>query len=147
MRANFTVLAGLRYEYFSPYSEKDGRLATIDPSADFSQVAPVLAGGVGPYTGRYPKTLIYPDRDDLSPRVGFAWKAFRNTVVRGGYGVNFANGQYISFIQNLAFQPPFADVQTNQVTQPSPEYRRARHTGQCAWRMASARRRRRATTR
>jgi trimeric autotransporter adhesin len=119
VRANFTVLAGLRYEYFSPYSEKDGRLATIDPSADFSQVAPVLAGGVGRYTGRYPKTLIYPDRDDFSPRVGFAWKAFRDTVVRGGYGVNFANGQYISFIQNLAFQPPFADVQTNQATQPT----------------------------
>ncbi len=119
VRANFTVLAGVRYEYFSPYSEKDGRLATIDPSADFSQVAPVLAGGVGKYTGRYPKTLIYPDRNNLSPRVGFAWRAMKNTVVRGGYGVNFANGQYISFIQNLAFQPPFADVQTNQVTQPS----------------------------
>lgn len=119
VRANFTVLAGLRYEYFSPYSEKDGRLATIDPSADFSQVAPVLAGGVGPYGGHYPQTLIYPDRDDLSPRVGFAWRAFRNTVVRGGYGINFANGQYISFIQNLAFQPPFADVQTNQATQPT----------------------------
>ncbi len=119
VRANFTVLAGLRYEYFSPYSEKNGRLATIDPSADFSQVAPVLAGGVGPYTGRYPKTLIYPDRNDFSPRVGFAWRAMKSTVVRGGYGVNFANGQYISFIQNLAFQPPFADVQTNQVTQPS----------------------------
>jgi hypothetical protein len=116
VRPNFTVLAGLRYEYFSPYSEKDGRLATIDPSADFSQVAPVLAGGTGQFTGHYPKTLIFPDRDDFSPRVGFAWKAFRNTVVRGGYGVNFANGQYISFIQNLAFQPPFADVQTNQAT-------------------------------
>jgi hypothetical protein len=119
VRANFTVLAGLRYEYFSPYSEKDGRLATIDPSADFSQVAPVLAGGVGPYRGKYPKTLIYPDHTAFSPRVGFAWRAFRNTVVRGGYGMNFANGQYISFIQNLAFQPPFADVQTNQATQPS----------------------------
>jgi hypothetical protein len=120
VRANFTVLAGLRYEYFSPYSEKDGRLATIDPSSDFSQVAPVIAGGVGPFTGRYPKTLIYPDRNNISPRVGFAWKAFRNTVVRGGYGVNFANGQYISFINNLAFQPPFADVQTNQATQATP---------------------------
>jgi hypothetical protein len=117
VRANFTVLAGLRYEYFSPYSEKDGRLATIDPSPDFSKVAPVLAGGVGPYRGKYPETLIYPDKTNVSPRVGFAWRAFRNTVVRGGYGMNFANGQYISFIQNLAFQPPFADVQTNQATQ------------------------------
>jgi trimeric autotransporter adhesin len=119
MRANFTVLAGLRYEYFSPYSEKYGRLATIDPSANFSQVAPVLAGGNGPYTGHYPETLIYPDHTAFSPRVGFAWRAARNTVVRGGYGMNFANGQYISFIQNMAFQPPFADVQTNQATEPT----------------------------
>ena len=119
VRSNFTVLAGLRYEYFSPYSEKDGRLATIDPSADFSQVVPVIAGGSGKYTGHYPQTLIYPDRTAFSPRVGFAWRAFRNMVVRGGYGMNFANGQYISFIQNLAFQPPFADVQTNQATQPT----------------------------
>ena len=116
-RANFTVLAGLRYEYFSPYAEKSNRLATIDPSSDFSAVAPVLAGGVGQYTGRYPRTLIYPDRTSLSPRVGFAWRAVRNTVVRGGYAINFANGQYNSFIHDLAFQPPFADVQTNQATQ------------------------------
>ena len=117
VRANFTVLAGLRYEYFSPYAEKSGRLATLDPSSDFSQVATVVAGGTGPFNGRYPQTLIQPDRNNLSPRVGFAWKAFRNTVVRGGYGVNFANGQYVTFLPSLAFQSPFADVQTNQATQ------------------------------
>ncbi len=116
VRANFTVLAGLRYEYFSPYSEKNGRLATIDPSSDFAQVAPVVAGNAGPFTGRYPRTLIRPDRTSLSPRVGFAWRAAKNTVVRGGYAINYANGQYVSFIHNLAFQPPFADVQTNQAT-------------------------------
>ncbi len=117
VRPNFTVLAGLRYEYFSPYSEKNGRLATLDPDSNFSQVATVLAGGTGPFNGLYPQTLIEPDRNDLSPRIGFAWKAFRNTVVRGGYGVNFANGQYVTFLNNLAFQSPFADVQTNQATQ------------------------------
>ena len=116
LRANFTVLAGLRYEYFSPYAEKSGRLATIDPSSDFTQVAPVIAGGVGQYTGRYPQTLIRPDRTSLSPRIGFAWRAAKNTVVRGGYAINYANGQYVNFIHNLAFQPPFADVQTNQAT-------------------------------
>ena len=80
----------------------------------------MLAGGVGQIYGPLSRqTLIYPDRDDFSPRVGFAWRAAKNTVVRGGYGVNFANGQYISFIQDLAFQPPFADVQTNQATQPT----------------------------
>jgi hypothetical protein len=34
-------------------------------------------------------------------------------VIRTGYGINFANGQYVKFVQNFAFQPPFADVQTN----------------------------------
>lgn len=117
VRSNFTVLAGLRYEYFSPYAEKSGRLATIDANSDFSQVATVVAGGTGPFNGKYPQTLITPDRNKFSPRIGFAWKAFRNTVVRGGYGVNFANGQYVTFLSNFAFQSPFADVQTNQLTQ------------------------------
>ncbi len=117
VRPNFTLLAGLRYEYFSPYAEKDDRLATLDPGNDFASVAVVTPNTVGPFTGKYPRTLLKPDRNDFSPRVGFAWKAYRNAVVRGGYGINFANGQYVKFVQNLAFQPPFADVQTNQATE------------------------------
>ncbi len=117
LRSNLTVLAGLRWEYFSPYGEKTNRLATIDPSRDFTQVATVLAGGVGPFTGSYPDSLIRPDRRSFSPRIGFAWRAAHNLVVRGGYAINYANGQYVNFVQSLAFQPPFADVQTNQATQ------------------------------
>ena len=33
-----------------------------------------------------------------------------------GYGINYANGQYAKFIQDFAFQPPFADVQTNVIS-------------------------------
>jgi hypothetical protein len=120
VRPNFTVLAGLRYEYFSPYAEKHDRMATLDPGNDFASVAVVMPNGVGPYNGKYPRTLIEPDRNNFSPRVGFAWKAHRDTVVRGGYGVNFANGQYVKFVQDFVFQPPFADVQTNQATQGAP---------------------------
>ncbi len=116
LRSNFTVLAGLRYEYFSPYAEKNDRLATLDTGNNFASVATVMPNGIGAFTGKYPRTLIYPERNDLSPRFGFAWRALRNTVVRGGYGVNFANGQYVKFVQNLAFQPPFADVQVNEAT-------------------------------
>jgi hypothetical protein len=36
--------------------------------------------------------------------------------VRTGYGINFTNGQYEKFVQDFAFQPPFADVQTNENT-------------------------------
>ncbi len=115
--SSLTVLAGLRYEYFSPYAEKKDRLATLDTGNDFASVATVVANGTGPYNGRYPRGLIYPEKDNLSPRIGFAWRAFKNTVVRGGYGINYANGQYAKFVQQFAFQPPFADVQTNEATE------------------------------
>lgn len=115
--ANLTFLFGLRYEYFSPYSEKDDRLSTLDTGDDFASVATVLANGVGPFTGKYPRGLIYPEHYDFSPRIGFAARVKWNIVLRGGYGVNYATGQYAKFVQDLAFQPPFADVQTNEATQ------------------------------
>lgn len=113
---NLTLLFGLRYEYYSPYSERNDRLATLDTGNDFASVAPVVANGIGPFTGKYPRGLIYPEHNNFSPRLGFAWSAHRGTVIRGGYGINYAVGQYGKFVQDLAFQPPFADVQTNEFT-------------------------------
>ncbi|HZD49051.1 MAG TPA: TonB-dependent receptor, partial [Silvibacterium sp.] len=112
-RSNLTILAGLRYEYFSPYSEKYDHLATLDTGDDFTQAATVLPNTYGPYTGFFPRTLVYPERTNFSPRIGIAWRAIKDTVVRAGYGINYANGQYVKFVQNFAFQPPWANVQTN----------------------------------
>ena len=113
---NLTILAGLRYEYFSPYAEKDDRLVNLDAGNDFTSVVPVQPYQVGPYSGKYPRDLINPERNNFSPRIGIAWRAIKDTVVRAGYGINFANGQYAKFVQDFAFQPPFADVQTNEST-------------------------------
>ena len=44
----------------------------------------------------------------------------KDTVVRAGYGINYANGQYAKFIQDFAFQPPYANVQTNEATTGAP---------------------------
>jgi hypothetical protein len=111
--ANFTVNVGLRYEYFSPYSEKYDHLATLDTGDNFASVATVTPNSIGPFSGKYPRTLVNPERNDFSPRIGLAWRPIKDTVVRTGYGINYANGQYVKFVQNFAFQPPFADVQTN----------------------------------
>lgn len=113
---NFTVMAGLRYEYFSPYSEKDDRLVNLDVGNNYTTVVPVQPNQVGPFSGKFPRTLITPERNNFSPRIGIAWRAIKDTVVRAGYGINYANGQYVKFVQNFAFQPPFADVQTNEAT-------------------------------
>ncbi len=104
------------YEYFSPYSEKYDRLSTLDTGNNFASVATVLSNGVGPYSGKYPRDLVYPEHDNFSPRIGFAVRAFKDTVVRGGYGINYAVGQYVKFVQDFAFEPPYADVQTNEAT-------------------------------
>ncbi len=111
--SNFTVNVGVRYEYFSPYSEKYDHLATLDTGNNFASVATVTPNSIGPYTGKFPRTLVYPERTNFSPRIGLAWRPIKDTVIRTGYGINYANGQYVKFVQNFAFQPPFADVQTN----------------------------------
>ena len=107
---------GLRYEYFSPYSEKYNRIVNLDAAAGFSGVAPVQPSQSGPFTGSFPTTLVNPDRKDFAPRLGIAWKPLKNTVVRAGYGINYNTGAFNKIVQNLAFQPPFSFTQTNVET-------------------------------
>lgn len=118
---NLTLNFGLRYEYFSPYIEKYNRLVNLDHNADFSSVEAVQPGQTGTFSGRFPRSLVNPDRDLYSPRLGFAYRppakflpALTNQMVmRGGYGINFNTGQYATIASQLAFQPPFAVTQTN----------------------------------
>jgi hypothetical protein len=114
---NLTFNYGLRYEYFSPYVEKNDRLVNLDHNADFTQVAPVEPGQKGLYSGAFPRSLVNPDRTMFAPRFGFAYRPkgrlFKETVVRGGYGINYNTQQFGSFARQLAFQPPFAVTQTN----------------------------------
>jgi hypothetical protein len=121
--ANLTLNYGLRYEYFSPYVEKDNRLVNLDHNADFTQVTPVCPVAIpGSCAAGSPRSLVNPDRNMYSPRLGFAYrpklKIFKETVVRGGYGINFNTGQYASFANQLSAQVPFAVTQTNIVGQP-----------------------------
>ena len=118
-RPNLSLLFGLRYDYYSPYSEKYNRLSTLDTGDNFAAVATVVSNGVGPYTGKYPRDLIYPEHDNFSPRLGFAARV-KNMVIRGSYGMNYTVGQYVKFVQDFAFEPPFADVQTNEFTNNTP---------------------------
>ena len=115
VRRDLTLNVGLRYEYFSPYIEKNNRLVNLDHNADFTQFARVVAGGSGTYSGDFPRSLINPDRSLFSPRVGVAWspKFVKNTVVRAGYGLNFNIGQYSNFANSLSYQQPFATSQNN----------------------------------
>jgi hypothetical protein len=129
MRANLTLNLGVRYEYVSPLTEVNNLIANLDLSpgvlvqnpALALQVTPIEPGQAGPYYGPLPDSLVRPDRKNFAPRVGFAWKPFSKTVVRGGYGINYNTGAYQGIAQQLALQPPFATTSTNvQAAFPSP---------------------------
>jgi trimeric autotransporter adhesin len=120
MRSNLTLNLGVRYEYVSPLEEENNRIANLDlspavlnPALGTPAVARVLPGQTGPYSGGFPPTLVRPDRNNFAPRVGFAWKPFSKTIVRGGYGINYNTGAYQGIAQQLAFQPPFSTTATN----------------------------------
>ena len=111
--ASLTLTLGLRYEYVSPFSERNNRLVNLDVAPGFVAVAPVQPDQTGPYSGTFPVTLVNPDRNNFAPRLGIAWKPFAKTVVRAGYGINYNTGAYGTIVRNLALQPPFTFTETN----------------------------------
>ena len=122
VRGNLSFNLGLRYEYISPFTEINNLLVNLNVAPQFltdpnftasNAVVPVIAGQNGASA-----TLVKPDRNNLAPRIGFAWKVTPKTVVRGGYGINYNTGAFQTIAQQLAFQPPFSNTATNVQTAP-----------------------------
>jgi hypothetical protein len=110
--AKLTLNLGLRYELALPYTEVDGHMANLDATPDLSAVATVLPGGIGLYTGTFPAGLLHTDKNNLGPRLGFAYRVEPKTILRGGYSITYNSGSYASIARELSGQPPFADTET-----------------------------------
>jgi hypothetical protein len=89
-KPNFTVRAGLKWEYYSPLSEDDnlGFVPQLN-GRSFQQAMLDPATTVSFLNGAYYKK----DLNNFGPTVGFAWDLTRDgrTAVRGGYSLNFVN--------------------------------------------------------
>ncbi len=109
--SNFSLNLGVRYEFFTPLSEKYGRIANLAIAPGFTSVSVVT-----PATAGQPAALVNPDKKAISPRIGWAWKpdAKSKTSVRGGFGVYFNSSIYNQIAARMAAQPPFAN--TSSVT-------------------------------
>jgi trimeric autotransporter adhesin len=128
-KSNVTIEYGLRWEYFSPYSEKYGRLVNLNLTGSAQAGTLAIsnicgtAAPAGSVTGACaaisPGTLVKPDKSMYSPRVAIRWapksKFTKQTVLNASYGINYNTGQYSRFAQKLAFQYPFAVTQANVV--------------------------------
>jgi hypothetical protein len=118
IKSNLTLNYSVRYEYFGPYSEKNGHLVNLYPSA-----GPLPYQVVMPGSGN-PAGLVHPDHSMYAPRLGFAYRLknsglTKDTVLRGGYSIMYNTGQYATFARNLSHQPPFAATQNNSAYAPT----------------------------
>jgi hypothetical protein len=118
VRTGLTLNFGLRYEFLSPVTEKYNRLANLDIARGFTGAAVVTPGGSGPYSGRFPRALVDPDRNNLSPRLGVAWKpsSKHSLQFRAGYGVYYNTNVYAQSAGRLVQQPPFAKTISRNTT-------------------------------
>ena len=103
---NLTVTAGLRWDYYGPISEKNGKLASVvvgSGSYMFTDLA-VRTGG----------TQFNAQKTNFGPQLGFAWspssfagREFGTRLVfRGGFGIAY-NGISQSNTLDTRFNPPF----------------------------------------
>lgn len=78
-----TLNLGVRWEYGSPYYDRDNRVTNFDPAT--ATLLHAKSGGV------YDRTLMDPDLNDWAPRLGFAYSVDQKTSLRGGYGVGYVH--------------------------------------------------------
>ena len=109
-KSNVTLNFGARYEYLTPVQEKYGRMANLDIAPNFLGVAVVTPNIAGPYTGAYPAGLVNPDKNNVAPRLGIAYRPFKgkSTLIRTGFGMYYNGSVYNSAASRMAQQPPFA---------------------------------------
>ena len=143
----FTLTLGVRYDFFGPFTEDQGRFVGFDPDRITTVPIPALFGGGVAITGGFVQasnaknplpgipevqpSLVPADKNNFAPRIGFAWQPRPNSsrlVVRGGYGVYYdransrlLNNQILDFPYYTlaqAFLTPIANPFV-QVPQPS----------------------------
>jgi hypothetical protein len=90
VRANLTLNLGLRYDYYIPQYDVHNNILGYFPgtqSTVFPDAPPDILYPGDPGTPN--RALVYPDKNNFAPRVGFAWDMLGSgkLVMRGGFGI------------------------------------------------------------
>ncbi len=100
VRPSLMLNLGARYEYNTPPTDPADRMSVLNPAS--GAISRVGANGVS-------RSGTQPDRNNIAPRVGFAWSADRKTAVRGGYGVFFDSGVLVANT-SIYYNPPYFNI-------------------------------------
>ncbi len=99
VRPGLTLTLGLRWEYFTPLTEKRGQLSNLIYASPYT----LVGARVQPVN-----QLFKPDRHNFGPRFGFAYNptGLSKLVVRGGFGIYYTRVPDVLFA-NTRGNPPF----------------------------------------
>ena len=129
VRSKFTLNLGVRYEYFSPITEKYGAQSNFingtpfsgaeylipatrqNPSGANNQISTSVtqtlqSNGIALNYVSNP-ALLNAQKTNLGPRFGFAYRATPRLVVRGGYGLFYGGFELIGGGNSLQRNYPF----------------------------------------
>jgi hypothetical protein len=100
--AALTISAGLRYDFAAPPVDADNRANVYDPAT--GSLVQVGTAGI-------PRGAYTADRNNISPRAGFAWSldSGQLSVLRGGYGIYYNQGA-LATSEGLYFNPPYFNL-------------------------------------
>ena len=115
-----SVNAGLRYEFFSPITERHNSQANFNPITGYLDIphnsnvslTPILSQTI-PVNHTASDKLIDGDYNNIGPRLGLAYSFTPRLVFRGAYGVFFngdENGPYSN--PSPGFNPPYFSSQS-----------------------------------
>ena len=90
-----SVNLGLRYDYQSPFSETNGRVANFNAATGRLDVSP--------------ESLYDTDAKNFGPRFGLSWQPYGNIVARAGYGIFYDTLSAGDSLFLLGLNPPFVD--------------------------------------
>ncbi len=114
---NFTLVYGLRYDVYTPFTEADGRISNYDPvnhqllvpakGYNFLKAQGANLTGIVSSTNTAGVPTTY---SNIAPRVGYAVTVRPGTVVRGGFGLAYFPGNYTSnaSLKNAPFNAVYA---------------------------------------
>ena len=110
---NFTLNLGIRYELWSQPVERQNQQANfltnltrlIYANNKAPDGAPSITGPIP--DGLNQRSLMKTDTNNIAPRLGLAYRATANTVIRAGAGVFFADQPSIGASARLVANPPY----------------------------------------
>lgn len=105
-----TLVYGLRYDVFTPFTEAHGHISNFDFNSALKGASPNAALQVANTNGVSATAGVKTDYSNIAPRVGFAAVIAPGTVLRGGFGLSYFPGNYTSNadLKNAPFTSVYA---------------------------------------